>query len=514
MSKSNILKFVIWRKEYCLVSILNRMSKLVMSIILFSILSLLWIVQFTWALSYEKIESELIFPNQAFKYTFKNVGIFNYHCQLHPWLTGKVEVNASNSPNSYVINIPKGAIDSTLGLSFEPKNVIISYGSTVIWENTDGFSHTVANIDLFPKVMEDDLIIFKPIPPLKQLKMGVFAKDVKCKTEFVFIQKLDGSPACVKPETTIKLIERGWIDSTEYSNRQCENSPWTCSQEVPKALVDLDKFKDESLRQEILTLLRKEPKNLNDDAKEFILSEALSDKRVSDLLGDTKFQTFWTINSELGKSSIKYYYGITFQLNEKDEVNVVYDLQQEKITSVELGKIFGSSAGEENKNPCQVSNNLDLEKIPQLGAPSRLVFLVKQNTTAHICIKYSSNFDNEGTLNLKNESIDGFLGTYNGTKSIVSVTINPSTIPLQRGQTTIADYAISVPQDADGVYWLGVSQLCDSIPLVTSNHRIVPDDIPVNVGVHGCPVMMLDAKIIGYSNTDVQYHVAKALPGR
>jgi hypothetical protein len=105
--------------------------------------------------------------------------------------------------------------------------------------------------------------------------------------------------------------------------------------------------KDDALKQEILTQLRKEPKNLNDGAKEFILSEALSDKRVSDLLGETKYQIFWTINSELGESSIRYFYGITFQLNEKDLVSIVYDLQQEKITSVESDEVFGSYSGEE-----------------------------------------------------------------------------------------------------------------------------------------------------------------------
>ena len=165
-------------------------------------------------------------------------------------------------------------------------------------------------------------------------------------------------------------------------------------------------------------------------------------------------------------------------------------------------------------NPCKESNNLDLEKIPLSGEPSRLVFSVKQNTTAHICIKYSSNLDNEGALNLNAEFDNGYLGTYNGTKSNVSVTTNPSFIPLQKGQSTIADYVISVPQDADGVYWLGVSQMCDRIPIITTNHKIIPDDIPVIVGIHGCPAISLDAKIIGYSNADAQYHTAKALPGR
>jgi len=45
------------------------------------------------------------------------------------------------------------------------------------------------------------------LPPLKQVKLGV---EISCKPELVLLTKYDGSPACVKPETREKLIERGW----------------------------------------------------------------------------------------------------------------------------------------------------------------------------------------------------------------------------------------------------------------------------------------------------------------
>ena len=45
------------------------------------------------------------------------------------------------------------------------------------------------------------------LPPLKQVKLGI---EISCKPELVLITKYDGSPACVKPETREKLIERGW----------------------------------------------------------------------------------------------------------------------------------------------------------------------------------------------------------------------------------------------------------------------------------------------------------------
>ena len=45
------------------------------------------------------------------------------------------------------------------------------------------------------------------LPPLKQVKLGL---EPSCKENLVLITKYNGAPACVKPETREKLIERGW----------------------------------------------------------------------------------------------------------------------------------------------------------------------------------------------------------------------------------------------------------------------------------------------------------------
>jgi len=52
--------------------------------------------------------------------------------------------------------------------------------------------------------------------PLKQIKSGITIDEIKCKESLTLVTKHDGSPACVTPETKIKLIERGWI--TKYEN--------------------------------------------------------------------------------------------------------------------------------------------------------------------------------------------------------------------------------------------------------------------------------------------------------
>lgn len=52
------------------------------------------------------------------------------------------------------------------------------------------------------------------MPPLQQIKAGILSMDVQCKEGLVQVFKQsDNSPACVKPESVPKLIERGWATS-------------------------------------------------------------------------------------------------------------------------------------------------------------------------------------------------------------------------------------------------------------------------------------------------------------
>lgn len=52
--------------------------------------------------------------------------------------------------------------------------------------------------------------------PLKQMAMGVDARDVKCNVEFKIIFKAtNGMPACVKPSSVERLIEIGWAASQD-----------------------------------------------------------------------------------------------------------------------------------------------------------------------------------------------------------------------------------------------------------------------------------------------------------
>ena len=57
--------------------------------------------------------------------------------------------------------------------------------------------------------------------PLKQYKKGISLNEIKCNEGLDrIVKKSDGSPACVKPDTKAKLVERSWtLDTQNMHNR-------------------------------------------------------------------------------------------------------------------------------------------------------------------------------------------------------------------------------------------------------------------------------------------------------
>jgi len=87
------------------------------------------------------------------------------------------------------------------------------------------------------------------LSPLKQFKSGIATQDVKCKEDFMLITKAsDGSPACVKPETAQKLIERRWTQPTIIPSKKAhEILPLTPNNTV-KPLVNQDNQTSSTLK--------------------------------------------------------------------------------------------------------------------------------------------------------------------------------------------------------------------------------------------------------------------------
>ena len=61
-----------------------------------------------------------------------------------------------------------------------------------------------------PLEENNEIDSYSKISPLKQFKSGIPFNEIQCKDDLVLIQKYDGSPACVIPETAQKLIEINW----------------------------------------------------------------------------------------------------------------------------------------------------------------------------------------------------------------------------------------------------------------------------------------------------------------
>ncbi|MGB9002386.1 MAG: plastocyanin/azurin family copper-binding protein [Nitrosotalea sp.] len=115
-------------------------------------------------------DSSLIRPTSTYSFTFKDAGMYNYFCEVHPWMTGQVIVAAatSNTSNSTPttsmqssgssmsnmqssgvasITITPGAAALTsceqTSTCFGPNILYVTPGTVVTWENSDIVSHDV-----------------------------------------------------------------------------------------------------------------------------------------------------------------------------------------------------------------------------------------------------------------------------------------------------------------------------------------------------------------------------------
>jgi len=103
-----------------------------------------------------------------------------------------------------------GACESTgdaLKWSFAPtKSGTYSLNVNIDGQFRLGYGFRVTDVN--PASNQNSQVVSSP---LKQFKSGISANDVKCKEDLQLVIKgNDGSPACVKPDTAIKLELRGW----------------------------------------------------------------------------------------------------------------------------------------------------------------------------------------------------------------------------------------------------------------------------------------------------------------
>lgn len=87
-------------------------------------------------------------------------------------------------------------------------------------------------------VERDCMQIWKTLPLLQQVKNGVLPENITCKDGLELIFKLsNNSPACVKPQTTEKLIQRGWSEYQFDSTIQVEGSDVVLRYNIQNAIL-------------------------------------------------------------------------------------------------------------------------------------------------------------------------------------------------------------------------------------------------------------------------------------
>ena len=77
----------------------------------------------------------------VFEHKFDVAGEYDYFCQLHPAMTGKVTV-AAGGPANPTVSIVDGP-----PMAFSPAEITVGVGGTVRWENHSNLHHTVTSVD-------------------------------------------------------------------------------------------------------------------------------------------------------------------------------------------------------------------------------------------------------------------------------------------------------------------------------------------------------------------------------
>ena len=96
-------------------------------------------------------DSGLISAGGKYQLDTKNIatGEYQYICTVHPFMTGTLVVKEPTLPVTAKVSIPQGAMTQSDGqLYFDPQEITVSSGTTVVWSNDDTAAHTVTSGNL------------------------------------------------------------------------------------------------------------------------------------------------------------------------------------------------------------------------------------------------------------------------------------------------------------------------------------------------------------------------------
>lgn len=84
------------------------------------------------------------------KYQLNTEGLvvneYPYYCQVHPFMTATLVVKEPTASVTAKVSIPQGAMTQSEGqLYYDPQEITVSVGTTVVWSNDDTAAHTVTS---------------------------------------------------------------------------------------------------------------------------------------------------------------------------------------------------------------------------------------------------------------------------------------------------------------------------------------------------------------------------------
>lgn len=94
----------------------------------------------------DTFDSSLINAGEVFSLDTSNleVGEYEYMCIVHPWMVATLVIEAAKEPTKIII--PKGAsIPEDGQIFYDPEDIDISVGTTILWENADNTMHTATS---------------------------------------------------------------------------------------------------------------------------------------------------------------------------------------------------------------------------------------------------------------------------------------------------------------------------------------------------------------------------------
>ena len=113
-------------------------------------------------------------------------------------------------PGGSLGNDPPPHNDVTITLKYSEQKIPYLFSTISLTDNYEDTRtwHLINSEWLF----DEANIKFVP-SPLKQFNSGITIDKIQCKEGMILISKHDDTPACVKPDSKLKLIEYGWAKS-------------------------------------------------------------------------------------------------------------------------------------------------------------------------------------------------------------------------------------------------------------------------------------------------------------